>query len=84
MGEKTHAWVVPMWNAQQRPERVSESCISKYTNPTALHPPPLNEASAAMLTHTSSGGVSFRMELEEGNSGAVSHITPELLTPAQP
>jgi hypothetical protein len=61
-----------------------EMCISKYTNPTPLYPPPLDEASAAMLAHASSGGAMAGIELEEGNSAAVSYIAPELLTSTQP
>ena len=62
----------------------SEMRISQYTNLTPLHPPPIDEASAAMLERASSGGASSEMELEQGNSVVVSQITPELLTSAQP
>jgi hypothetical protein len=65
-------------------EGQSETRISQYTNPTTLHPPPIDEASAAMLARASSGGATSEMELEKGNPAVVSHVTPELLTSAQP
>jgi hypothetical protein len=58
----------------------SEMRVSQYTNPTPLHPPPIDEASAAMLGRASSGGAMSEMELDQGNSAIVSQITPELLT----